>query len=351
MIKESVETVDRKPVGKEKERSPEKRQPKDNDRPVVPEPAALNEKGASDDEKIDDSPESKSTSSPIPKPSSTKCDPVGPKIAASSSLSELFKKTTRVLWNEDTRTLSPGVKGFWMSIQPRKQRNIDQALDDLFRVAPGWDVFAKWRKKGCLRCAVVGNSKNMLGSGYGSSIDEKDVVFRMNVCPTKGYEKDVGSKTTFHAVYPESASGYRPGARLLLVPFKVGDLLWLRSALTGHVVPNGGFWRQPPASLNANASEAVVLHPDLIYETKVGVKGHGRSYPSTGAMILFASLHLCDEVYMYGFGLGPHGEFGHYFEKSAGISHTSHDGNVETQLRERLEKEKIIKVYKGRYPT
>ena len=112
MIK--VETVDRKPVGKEKERSPEKRQPKDNDRPVVPEPAALNEKGASDDEKIDDSPESKSTSSPIPKPSSTKCDPVGPKIAASSSLSELFKKTTRVLWNEDTRTLSPGVKGFWM---------------------------------------------------------------------------------------------------------------------------------------------------------------------------------------------------------------------------------------------
>ena len=69
----------------------------------------------------------------------------------------------------------------------------------------------------------------MLGSGYGSSIDANDVVFRMNRCPTGGYEKDVGSKTTFHVVYPESAHAYQPGGRLFLVPFKVPDLQWLTS--------------------------------------------------------------------------------------------------------------------------
>ena len=54
---------------------------------------------------------------------------------------------------------------------------------------------------------------------------------------------------------------------------------------------------------------------------------------------------------MYGFGFGPRGEFGHYYDESAGISLTSHDANVETQLRERLEKENIIRVYKGHYLT
>ena len=56
------------------------------------------------------------------------------------------------------------------------------------------------------------------------------------------------------------------------------------------------------------------------------------------------------QVSVYGFGFGSHGEFGHYYNKSAGNPHTSHDTNVETQLRERLEKENIIRVYKGRYP-
>ena len=124
-------------------------------------------------------------------------------------------------------------------LNSHNQGNLDGALDDLFRVVAGQDVFAEWKKRGCLRCAIVGNSKNMLGSGYGSSIDEKDVVFRMNRCPTKGYEKDVGSKTTFHIIYPESAIGYRPGGRLMLLPFKVPDLHWLTRALSkNNTIPD-----------------------------------------------------------------------------------------------------------------
>ena len=59
------------------------------------------------DEKSDGSPHRQSSSK-------INCDSVGTKIAASPSLSELLKKTTRVLWNENTRNLSPSVRSFWM---------------------------------------------------------------------------------------------------------------------------------------------------------------------------------------------------------------------------------------------
>ena len=45
-------------------------------------------------------------------------------------------------------------------------------------------------------CAVVSNSGVLKKSGLGSEVDAHDVVFRFNNAPTKGYQKDVGSKTS-----------------------------------------------------------------------------------------------------------------------------------------------------------
>ncbi|MGH0186330.1 UNVERIFIED_CONTAM: hypothetical protein FKN15_021360 [Acipenser sinensis] len=54
----------------------------------------------------------------------------------------------------------------------------------------------------------------------------------MNRAVTAGYEKDVGSKTTHHFMYPESAKHLQPNTSLVLIPFKTLDLQWLVSALT-----------------------------------------------------------------------------------------------------------------------
>lgn len=59
---------------------------------------------------------------------------------------------------------------------------------------------------------------------------------RLNDAPVRGYEGDVGNKTTLRLFYPESAF-YNPGVHndpdtlQVLVPFKQEDLRWLKEIL------------------------------------------------------------------------------------------------------------------------
>lgn len=60
--------------------------------------------------------------------------------------------------------------------------------------------------------------------------------YRMNQAPTVGFEADVGSRTTHHFMYPESAKNLPANVSFVLVPFKALDLLWIASALsTGQI--------------------------------------------------------------------------------------------------------------------
>ena len=55
---------------------------------------------------------------------------------------------------------------------------------------------------------------------------------RMNRAKTAGFEMDVGTRTTHHFMYPESAMNLWPGVHLVLVPFKPLDLKWVTSAFS-----------------------------------------------------------------------------------------------------------------------
>ncbi len=52
----------------------------------------------------------------------------------------------------------------------------------------------------CKSCALVTSSGHMTGSGRGVEIDRKECVIRMNDAPTRGYQRDVGQRTSLRVV-------------------------------------------------------------------------------------------------------------------------------------------------------
>ncbi len=85
-------------------------------------------------------------------------------------------------------------------LQPQfKPHNIQQVLQRLFQVIPGRSPYGSWDPARCLRCAVVGNSGNLRGAGYGPMIDGHDFIMRWVLKCHQ--EKKQGKKTVFQTAY------------------------------------------------------------------------------------------------------------------------------------------------------
>lgn len=109
------------------------------------------------------------------------------------------------------------------------------------------------RRPRCVRCAVVGNGGILNNSRQGPNIDAHDFVFRLNGAVTRGFEQDVGNKTSFYGftvnTLKNSLVAYRTlgftavpqgqGLRYIFIPSDARDYVMLRSALLGEDVPEG----------------------------------------------------------------------------------------------------------------
>ncbi|XP_051925911.1 CMP-N-acetylneuraminate-beta-galactosamide-alpha-2,3-sialyltransferase 1-like isoform X2 [Hippocampus zosterae] len=118
---------------------------------------------------------------------------------------------------------------WWKKVQleQRSFQFFNETVDKLFAIFPSSPPLEEQSPDRCRTCAVVGNSGNLKGSHYGPLIDQHNIVIRMNHGHTKGYESDVGTKTTHHVMYPESAIHLDNSTHLVFFPFKINDLLWL----------------------------------------------------------------------------------------------------------------------------
>ncbi|XP_051485232.1 CMP-N-acetylneuraminate-beta-galactosamide-alpha-2,3-sialyltransferase 2 [Apus apus] len=254
------------------------------------------------------------------------------------------------VWTKDNMDLPPDVQRWWMMLQPQfKSHNTHEVLSKLFQIVPGEDPYRSRDPRRCRRCAVVGNSGNLRGSGYGPEIDGHDFIMRMNQAPTVGFEGDVGGRTTHHFMYPESAKNLPANVSFVLVPFKTLDLLWIASALsTGQI----RFTYAPVKPfLRVDKEKVQIYNPAFFkYIHDRWTEHHGR-YPSTGMLVLFFALHVCDEVNVFGFGADSRGNWHHYWENNryAGEFRKTgvHDADFEAHIIDMLAKTSKIEVYRG----
>lgn len=225
----------------------------------------------------------------------------------------------------------------------------------------------------CIRCAVVGNGGILNGSRQGLNIDAHDYVFRINGAVIKGFEKDVGTKTSFYGftvnTMKNSLIAYKhlgftsvpqeKDLRYIFIPSDIRDYVMLRSAILGEPVPEGKDKGDRPQTYfgpEASASKFKLLHPDFISYLKERflksqfVYTHFRDIymPSTGAIMLLTALHTCDKVSAYGFITSNYQNFSdHYFErvKKPLIFYANHDLSLEASLWSDLHQAGILHLY------
>ncbi|KAK9527245.1 hypothetical protein VZT92_015898 [Zoarces viviparus] len=222
-----------------------------------------------------------------------------------------------------------------------------ETVERIFQLVPATAHVEASSPGRCRTCAVVGNSGNLMNSHYGPLIDFQDVVIRMNTGRTKGYEADVGAKTTHHIAYPESAVDLENNTRLVLFPFKILDLDWVTKALTTGFT--GSSYLPVKSNIKANKDLVMVLNPAFMrYVHDVWLQKKGK-YPSTGFMTLVLALHICDEVHVFGFGADSDGNWSHYWEqlRDKKLKTGVHSGGEEYNMIAELSKHQILKFYTG----
>ncbi|XP_036419014.1 CMP-N-acetylneuraminate-beta-galactosamide-alpha-2,3-sialyltransferase 4 isoform X1 [Colossoma macropomum] len=207
----------------------------------------------------------------------------------------------------------------------------------------------------CRTCVVIGNGFAIKNSSLGTTINKYDIVIRMNDAPVRGYEQDVGNKTTIRLFYPESASSYPaihndPDTLMVLVPFKQQDLRWLKEILYNEKRVRAGFWKPPPQIWLGRTSQLRILDPYFLHLTASKLlemplepkKKQKCVHPTTGILAVFLALNYCDLVHVAGFGYPPSQNPKqpiHYYgsETMKSMKDSYHDLNHEAQALKRLE--------------
>ncbi|XP_053366873.1 alpha-N-acetylgalactosaminide alpha-2,6-sialyltransferase 1-like [Clarias gariepinus] len=227
---------------------------------------------------------------------------------------------------------------------------------------------------GCIRCAVVGTSGILNGSRMGKEIDSHDYVFRVNGAVTKGFEEDVGNKTSVyvHTSFALTESllvlgkyGFKSipqdeGIKYVMIPEGQRDFEWIEGILKKMRMTTGYYKGYRPRTYYSNRFQEdkfYVLHPDFLRyirnrflpsETLNDSLWHFYR-PTNGAFTLFLALHTCDIVDVYGFITADHKKYSNYYversTKTPVIFYVNHDYDLEIETWKKLHDAGIINLY------
>ncbi|XP_071961095.1 alpha-N-acetylgalactosaminide alpha-2,6-sialyltransferase 2-like [Antedon mediterranea] len=224
--------------------------------------------------------------------------------------------------------------------------DLQAILSKLPRVDSILDFSGKERPS-CLSCAVVGNGGILNGSKLGKEIDEHDLVFRVNHAIRRGFEEDVGTKTTHYVMMDRSLAHTSKedvprdkGIKYVFLPCRRKDYNYINTVIGPP---------DPKRQLVADAKDLRILHPDFVrYIHRVWMKVRAFR-PTTGGMMFMSALHAgCDSLDVYGMGYTRQYS-DHYYDLTyipfkAFLG--SHDYRREIKLMKMLDDDGIINWYK-----
>ncbi|XP_038633861.1 alpha-N-acetylgalactosaminide alpha-2,6-sialyltransferase 2 isoform X2 [Scyliorhinus canicula] len=239
-------------------------------------------------------------------------------------------------------------------------------------------MFDDWAERpnkdsGCIRCAVIGNGGILNGSRKGEEIDQHHYVFRANGAIIKGFEKDVGTRTSFYTfstnTMMNSLNAYRrlgyiglpqsKETRYIFLPDHNRDYYLVKAAITHTAVEKGNDKSNKPPMFfgeSTGPGKFKMYHPDFIRYVRnrflwsriLETSRRGIYRPSTGATMLLAAIHSCDEVSAYGFITENYAKYSdHYFDRDYHklVFYANHDMRLEMKLWNKLHNYGIIKLY------
>ncbi|XP_065812303.1 ST3 beta-galactoside alpha-2,3-sialyltransferase 3a isoform X1 [Labrus bergylta] len=285
---------------------------------------------------------------------------------AAAKMSAIYPKFAKL----EPMFLDPNYKRYAKIVDyspPFGVKSQEKIIDILLSATKNYGLGEELDSMSCKTCIIIGNGGILANKSLGPRIDEIDVVVRLNEAPVKGFEKDVGSKTTMRITYPEGAiqktERYESQSLFVLSAFKALDLRWLRYMVfnqrlsfhtcrkllknslyfqeqlhsTIHLADafiqsdvhqrrsTDGFWKSVAKHVPREPSDMRILNPYFIQEASFkliglphnnGQMGKG-NIPTLGAVAITMALHTCDEVAVAGFGYNmstPHAPL-HYYEK------------------------------------
>eukprot|EP00873_Tetraselmis_striata_P017327 jgi/Tetstr1/437591/TSEL_026262.t1 len=167
-------------------------------------------------------------------------------------------------------------------------------------VPPTDEIRSRWLGEGAAQrsatCAVVGNGGGLLGMAAGPEIDKHDIVIRFNGGPVNGFQRYVGSKTTFRLTNYDHFAFSDAGDEIILqhmtnVNGTKAVTRYSKSMIKKRA--NGKFGQDPRDNIQFR-----VIDPDFHYMMMELFK-YGA--PSNGLYGVTLAGEICASVTMFGF--------------------------------------------------